>query len=300
MLRKVVDISTEGLFLNHRRGFLLITQSSEEKGSVPIEDIAVLVLSAQGMTITKDVFATLINQGSVIVLCGEKYSPISVITPLAGNYEFTGKLKTQIAVSQPLKKRIWQSIIKEKILNQSVVLRKIGMLSQSLLLKNVSNQVLSGDTTNREAFAAREYWCCIFGNDFIRNQDGEDAVNSYLNYGYAVLRGLVARAVCASGLHPSLGLFHHNEQDNMCLVDDLMEPFRIIVDMLVFKFLTENQEKDVLKWKKTVIQELPEFKVKVQDETTKLSIALESYTNSLYHSYKTKENCLCIPKVFPK
>lgn len=300
MLRRIVDISTEGLFLNHRRGFLVISKEKEEIGTVPLDDISVLMLTAQGITVTKDVYVSLIEQGSVVVICGTKYNPISVVTPLFGNYEFSGKLKKQIAASEPLKKRIWQSIIKSKILNQALLLQEIGLLSKSILLKNMCNQVQSGDSTNREAYAAREYWNGLFGEKFLRNQDGEDAVNSYLNYGYAVLRGLIARYVCASGLLPSLGIFHHNEQDNMCLVDDLMEPFRIIIDMFVLKYNRKHPETDMINWKKTVIQELPEYKVRFKDEVTKLSVAIEQYCNSLCQSYESKENRLCIPEIFPK
>ena len=300
MLRRIVDISTEGLFLNHRRGFLVISEGNEEIGFVPLEDISVLVLSAQGITMTKDVYVTLVEQGSVVILCGTKYSPISVITPLSGNYEFTGKLKKQIAASQPLNKRIWQSIIKSKIINQSLLLQKQGLLLQSKLLKNLSEQVLSGDTSNREAYAAREYWSCLFGESFFRNQNGEDNINSFLNYGYAVLRGLVSRAVCAAGLHPSLGIFHHNELDNMCLVDDLMEPFRVIIDSMVLDYISPESKNEMPEWKKNVIQQLPEYKVRFRNETTKLSIAMEHYSNSLSLSYEKKENQLCIPEVFPK
>lgn len=296
MLRKVVDISSEGLFLYHRRGFLFIEKDKLEVGRIPLDDIAVLVLSAQGVTITKDILCALIKQGSVVVLCGEKYYPETVMTPLFGNYEFTGRLITQINSSLPLKKRLWQSIIKEKIRNQAELLESLGNLSHSVLLKQLADSVLSGDTTNREAYSAREYWAVVFGKKFYRNQDGGDMFNNYLNYGYAVLRALVARSVCAAGLHPSLGLFHHNELDNMCLVDDLMEPFRVIVDWMVIRFCRKNKNDQMIEWKKTVIHNLPDIKVTINNTVSKLSIALDAYANSLHQSFVNKENCLCIPK----
>ena len=301
MLRKIVDISTDGYFLNHERGFLILNnKQSSEKLQIPLTDISVLVLTAKGISLTKDLIVSLINSGSVLVICGNKYTPETIITPLFGNYEFSGRLKTQISSSLPLRKRIWQSIIKEKIYNQAVLLENLGMLSDSIFIKNISLDVKSGDVSNREAYAAKKYWEVIYGKGFLRNQDGEDLLNAFLNYGYAVLRGMVARSVCSAGLHPSLGLFHHNEFDNMCLVDDLMEPFRVIIDMMVYKFYLVNKNENINDWKKLVIHQLPDYKIKIKNEVTKMSIGLDIYANSLMQSFEMKENIICIPQVFMK
>ena len=298
MIRRIMDVSTDGLFLNQNRGFLVVSKGSEELSAVPLDDIAVLVLSAKGVSITKEAIMALIERGSPIVLCGKKYSPESIIIPLFGNYEFTGRLQTQLSASLPLKKQLWKRIVQEKIMNQAAVLNAIGYQEVSMVLKVIAKEVGSGDVSNREGYAAREYWSVIFGEDFCRNLDAEEGINVLLNYGYAVLRGMTARAVCAAGLHPSIGLHHKNQKNNYCLVDDMMEPFRAVVDTMVFEFLAEYPEvADLKEWKRYVISKLPDIDVLTTKGKTPLIKALEYYSFSLYESFLAKENLLCIPKL---
>lgn len=235
-----MDVTSEGLFLNQRRGFLIVSKEKDVIAEVPLDDIAVLILSAQGISMTKDALMSLVNRGSPIVLCGANYTPESLIIPLFGSYEFTGRLQIQLGCSIPLKKQLWRTIIQEKIKNQALILDCIGLHDVSRFLVSISKDVTSGDTTNRESYAAREYWSCIFGNDFSRLYDSEDGINVLLNYGYAVLRGMTARAVCSAGLLPSIGIHHKNKKNNYCLVDDLMEPFRPLVDIMVYDFLKKE------------------------------------------------------------
>ena len=168
MIRKVMDVSTDGLFLNQRRGFLVVSEGKNELAEVPLDDISVLVLSARGVSITKDAIMALLDRGSPVILCGKKYSPESIIIPLSGNYEFTGRLQIQINASVPLKKQLWKQIIQNKIENQALALEHLGFLEESRCLHVISKDVLSGDVTNREGYAAREYWSCVFGPGFSR------------------------------------------------------------------------------------------------------------------------------------
>ena len=298
MIRRIMDVSSEGLFLNQRRGFLVVRREKENIAEVPLDDISVLMLSAQGVSLTKDAIMALVNRGSPIVLCGTKYSPESIIIPLFGNYEFTGRLQIQLGCSIPLKKQLWKTIVQEKIKNQALILSILGHLEVARCLEIISRDVSSGDTTNREGYAAREYWSQVFGSDFSRIIESEDGINVLLNYGYAVLRGMTARAVCSVGLHPSLGIHHKNQKNNYCLVDDLMEPFRPIVDKMVHDFITENPNASNLSdWKKTVITKLPDVDVSTMKGKTPLIRALEYYVYSLFESFQSKENRLCIPQI---
>lgn len=296
-----MDISTDGLFLNQRRGFLIVSEGRNELAEVPLDDISVLMLSATGVSITKDAIMALLERGSPVVLCGKKYSPESIIIPLFGNYEFSGRLQIQISASLPLKKQLWKQIIQNKIENQGIVLAQLGHEKEARCLRVISKEVTSGDATNREGYAAREYWSCIFGPEFSRKIEAEEGINILLNYGYAVLRGMTARAVCSAGLHPSLGLHHKNQKNNYCLVDDLMEPFRPVVDLLVKDFLSKYPNADDLKeWKRYVIGNLPEVDVITPKGKSPLIKALEYYSFSLYESFCSKENNLCIPKLEKK
>lgn len=270
-----MDVSSEGLFLNQRRGFLVVSRRNEELAEVPLDDISVLMISAQGVSLTKDAIMALVNRGSPIVLCGAKYTPESIIIPLFGNYEFTGRLQIQLGCSVPLRKQLWKTIVQAKIKNQALILKNLSHNEAARCLEVISRDVSSGDLTNREGYAAREYWSHVFGNDFSRIIDSEDGINVLLNYGYAVLRGMTARAVCSVGLHPSLGLHHKNQKNNYCLVDDLMEPFRPIVDIMVNDFMAENPDASYLsEWKKTVITRLPNVDVFTNKGKTPLIRAL--------------------------
>ncbi|WP_320127527.1 type II CRISPR-associated endonuclease Cas1 [uncultured Sphaerochaeta sp.] len=294
MVRKVVEISKDGLFLSLERGFLIVSEGSQRLDAVPLSDIAVLLVTAQGTYFSKHILLALTSNGAAIILCGKSFKPESIILPLFGNYEFSGRLDTQIAVSMPLKKQLWKTIIQEKIKNQSFVLQMFGKDSTALLLENYSNQVLSGDSSNREAIAAKAYWNALLGDDFIRDPN-LPGINSFLNYGYAILRGIIARAVCCVGLHPSLGIFHCSKVDNYRLVDDLMEPFRPLLDCLVIQLPEAIVGEELTPKLKKKIYQIAWTDVIVEKGKSPLIKAVEYYAYSLYLSYKEKRNIICIP-----
>lgn len=298
MLRRIIEVSQEGLYLHTSRGFLILKSEHEEIGEVPISDIAVLLLTARGVTVSKHVLMTIVNEGASIVFCGKSYKPESIMVPLFGNYETSGRLHDQIESSIPLRKQLWKTIIQQKIMNQAFALETTGHQNGALALKNYAAQVTSGDVENREAVAAKAYWNELFGSDFSRDPE-EEGINSLLNYGYAILRGITARAVCCAGLHPSFGIFHRNRLNNYCLVDDLIEPFRPVVDLLVFKIIEGIQDKDIelTPTLKKQIYQLAWTDVEVERGISPLIKAVEYYAYSLAQSFSNKQNQLCIPKL---
>ena len=175
----------------------------------------------------------------MIVVLGSNYLPSGIFYPTNPHYLHKQKINLQIQSSKPLEKRLWQQVVKAKILNQATILSYFTTDDEKQLFE-LAKKVSSGDKENLEAQAARKYWQRLFGLDFRRNFESA-GINSMLNYGYAVLRAATARAIFASGLHPAIGIHHSNQENAFCLVDDLMEPFRPIVDFVVKKIAEENK-----------------------------------------------------------
>jgi len=231
MVGRVVEIATDGRHLSIHRGFVIVAEEGKEVGRVPMDDIAAVVANAHGLTYTNNALIELSSRGVPVVLCGSNHMPAAIVWPVDAHHVQTGRMTDQIAASLPLKKRLWAQLVRAKILAQGATLAAIGAPSGGFYL--LSRKVRSGDPDNVEAEAARRYWPLLFGKGFHRDTDG-DGLNAMLNYGYAVLRAGIARAVMAAGLHPGFGLMHSNRSNPMVLIDDLMEPFRPTVDREVF------------------------------------------------------------------
>jgi CRISPR-associated protein Cas1 len=229
---RVVEIATDGRHLSISRGFLVVAERGEEVGRVPMDDVAAVVANAHGLTYTNNALIELSSRGVPVILCGPNHMPSAIVWPVDAHHVQTGRMNDQIAASLPLKKRLWAQLVRAKILAQGATLTAVGAPSGGFYL--LSRKVRSGDPDNVEAEAARRYWPLLFGKDFRRDTDG-DGINGMLNYGYAVLRAGIARAVMAAGLHPGFGLMHSNRSNPMILIDDLMEPFRPTVDREVFR-----------------------------------------------------------------
>lgn len=236
MLSRVLEIYDENRYLSLNRGFIDVHSGSEVLGSVPLDDIGVLLLSAQSVTVTKHILNALSERGSITVLCGRNYVPQSMVCPVANHYLFAKVVKAQIGASVPFNKKIWKQIVTRKIQNQALVLELCGQKDNAGLLRKIASTVKSGDTENKEGYAAKLYWKFLFGPGFVRDRHA-GGVNSLLNYGYAIIRASMARAVCSSGLLPSLGIHHRNKLDQFCLVDDLFEVYRPLVDYRAFTLL---------------------------------------------------------------
>jgi CRISPR-associated protein Cas1 len=236
-MQRVVDLSTDGLHVAVHRGFLTVSKDREEMGRIALDEIGGVIAHAHGLTWSNTVFTRLSERAVPIVLCAANHAPIACVWPLEGNHLQGARLNAQVDTSRPLAKRIWRDIVVAKIRMQGAVLESIGAEAGGFDL--LARKVRSGDPDNVEAQAARRYWPALLGPDFRRDQVGEGA-NALLNYGYTVLRATVSRAICAAGLHPSIGLHHTNRGNAFALADDLMEPYRPIVDRAVYNLVRDG------------------------------------------------------------
>ena len=214
--------------------------------TVPIEDIGVVVLDNRRITVTQAVMAALLDNNAALITCDDKCMPVGMLLPLQGNNLHNERFRRQMEASQPLLKQLWQQTVKAKILNQAYVL-ELQTGSRPLSLLRMADNVRSGDPENMEAQAAAYYWKHVFPSvpDFTRGQDGAPP-NNLLNYGYAILRAVIARSLVGSGLLPVCGIHHHNRYDAYCLADDIMEPYRPFVDKLVIGIMSECAVPEVL------------------------------------------------------
>lgn len=236
-MERIVDISTDGQHLKAERGHMVVTISGAEVGRVPLDDIAAVIVHAHGVTYSNNLMVALVERGALLVLCAANHTPVGVLSPLAGHHAQTAIMIAQAGAAKPLKKRLWRQIVVAKIRMQAAVLDAFGASPEGFQL--LARQVRPGDPDNIEAQAARRYWPRMFGDTFKRDRDGEGA-NAMLNYGYAVMRAICARAIVATGLNPSLGVHHHNRQNAYALADDLIEPFRPLVDACVAAMLRDG------------------------------------------------------------
>lgn len=224
---RVLDFSHAHAHLSVRDEQLIIQAKDQPSLSVPIAEIAVVLLGSPRLSLTQPVLAKLSLANAGVVLCGDNHLPAGMVLPVSANALSTQRLREQCDMSEPRRKRLWQSVVVAKIRAQAACLDDHGIDGEGV--RSLASQVRSGDPDNLEATAAQRYWPLLFGNDFRRRTDAADC-NRLLNYGYAILRAGVARSICGAGLHPSLGIHHRSRSNPFCLADDLMEPYRPLVD----------------------------------------------------------------------
>lgn len=234
---QVIDIATDGRHLSRDRGFLKVSAEGQEIGRTPLDRIIGVIVHAHGTTWTTSLLTDLADRGAPVVLCGSNHAPRSVLMPLEGHHLQAARLRAQWQAKMPLMKQAWKQIVRAKIAMQAAALRSVGQPYAPLEI--MCRKVTSGDSANIEAQAARYYWPLMMGEDF-RRDTAAPGVNGLLNYGYTVVRAATARAVVAAGLHPSIGLYHSNRANAFALADDLMEPFRPLVDCAVRRLAAEN------------------------------------------------------------
>lgn len=232
---RILDFSEDAAHLSVRHRNLVIRRGDKPEVTLPLEDIAVVVIAHPQVTLTQAVLSGLSGCGATVVVADERHLPVGMMLPIAGHHLQCERIAAQLAAKLPLKKRLWQQIVRAKLRAQGSALKLDTGADCGLIA--MAQRVRSGDPDNVEAQAARRYWIAIFGDQEFRREREEAGMNAVLNYGYAVLRAIVARAVCASGLHPSIGLHHHNRYDAFTLADDLMEPFRPVVDRAAVQVL---------------------------------------------------------------
>ncbi|MBI5893695.1 MAG: type II CRISPR-associated endonuclease Cas1 [Deltaproteobacteria bacterium] len=231
MIKRIIEISNPAR-LSLKNQQMVVEREGFETTTVPIEDLGVLILDHPAVSHTHGLLTACSENNVAVVICDRKHMPSAVFLPLDGNSLHSKTIAEQIQIKEPTRKRLWQEIIQAKIRGQSKVLHQA--VGDGSPLPQFAARVRSGDPENLEAQASRIYWQKLFGPDFRRDPDGS-GINILLNYGYAIMRAAVARAIVSTGLHPSLGLHHHNQYNSFCLADDLMEPLRPAVDMKVYE-----------------------------------------------------------------
>lgn len=272
------------------------TIKQESTRTIPIEDIGVMVLDNKQITITQGVLAALLNNTVAVITCDNKRMPTGMLLPLSGNTLHQERFRNQIEAAVPLRKQLWQQTVKAKIENQAFCLQKNTSKSFAPL-HVLARSVRSDDADNNEAQAAAYYWKNIFPNlpDFTRDKEGTPP-NNLLNYGYAILRAVIAGALVGSGLLPVYGIHHHNRYNAYCLADDIMEPYRPFVDDLVVK--TTNKKEILAELTTELKQEMlmiPVLDVLIGGKRSPLMIAAGQTTASLAKCYNGESRNIAYP-----
>lgn len=268
----------------------------ESERTIPIEDIGVVVLDNKRITITTGAMEALLENNSALISCDSRSMPVGLMLPLVGNTLQNERFRDQLDASLPLRKQLWQQTVKQKVLNQATILDKYSG-RESACMKHWASDVKSGDSENVEAKAAAYYWRNVFPNipDFIRGRD-EAPPNNLLNYGYAILRAVIARSLVGSGLLPTMGIHHHNRYNAYCLADDIMEPYRQYVDELVLQIVEDGEDfTELTKSIKARLLQIPVLDVVVNGKRSPLMIAAGITTASLYKCFKGESRQILYP-----
>ena len=273
-----------------------LSDSLRQQGvrTIPIEDIGVVVLDHKQITITQALMAELLDNNCAIITCDDRHHPVGLYLPLDGHNLQSERFREQINASEPLRKQMWQQTVTSKILGQAFVLNTQYVENQNMLAW--AKSVRSGDTDNMEGRAAAYYWRNVFGDPhFVRGQEGESP-NNLLNYGYAIVRAMVARALVSAGLLPTLGIHHHNRYNAYCLADDIMEPYRPFVDMAVIDMrqryadisqLTTDMKRDLLSISTT--------DVLIEGKRSPMMIAIQTTANSVQRCFSGESRKIIYP-----
>lgn len=291
MLNRIIEVSEENRYVSLSRGFMVIKDESKILGQIPLDDISTLLLTSHGITLSKNVLNALAERNCITVLCGKNYVPQSMVLPVANHCFFTKNVKMQIDCSVPFKKRIWQQIVVQKIKNQSIALKSCG--KDGGILDEIASAVKSGDQTNREGHAAKTYWRILFGKEFVRDRYAP-GINALLNYGYAVMRAAMARAICSAGLIAALGVNHRNNLNQFCLADDFFEIYRPVVDVMVFG-LNENGMNCVTPETKKILTNLLWTNVHTKSGNSPAFQSMQYLVNSYVQAMEEKNPVIDLP-----
>jgi CRISPR-associated protein Cas1 len=296
MIHRVVELQETGNHAHLERGFLVVDRAGAEVGRVPLDDIAVLLFSGPGNSLSTNLIAALAERSACTVICGDNYHPKAMVLPFDAHHLHRQRLEAQINASEPLKKRLWQQIIRAKIENQSACLSRCTQPDPTL--DALVHRVGSGDPDNIEAQAARRFWAGLFDDGFTRDP-ARPGINALLNYGYAVLRAATARALVSAGLYPALGLHHVNQANAFVLADDLMEPFRPLVDAHVHAIWKTDGSEMTVHAKRTLARLLV-ADIATADGHTIMATALHTAAQSLSRSLLSGSPTLDLPaSLFP-
>jgi CRISPR-associated protein Cas1 len=283
-------------YLHSKYNQLVISTDDSSDQTIPMEDIGHIVIDHYQIKITPRCITDLMNENVVIVWCDEKHLPTAYTAAIEGNHIQNQIFRGQIEASKPSYKSAWQMIIKAKLKNQATALNFIGQNSDPLI--RYSKNVKSGDPDNLEGQGAKYYWTKIYSpyiESFTRERYGSPP-NNALNYGYAILRAVVARCLIGSGLHPTIGINHANKYNPYCLADDVMEPFRPWVDLTVYKLLSDYTISEVSTEIKQKLLEIPYLDCKWKNKKQPLMIAVQAVTATLARYFLNKRKKIQFPE----
>lgn len=273
---------------------IICPDTKEEKGSVPVEDMGVLMLDHWQITLSHQLIQYLMEKKVVIISCDSYHLPMGIMLPMYGHTEHSARVKDQLEASEPLKKQLWKQTVEWKIKNQTAVLQRFGKYDEPM--HAYLSQVKSGDSTNMEGIAAQHYWKHLISLDFLRERKG-DMPNPMLNFGYGVLRSMIARGLVETGLLPVLGIFHKNKYNPYCLADDVMEPYRPFVDFAVMRYLDSFPDtRELTKEAKAHLLQLATMDVKIDGVVRPLLVAVKMSCVSLYKCYTGEKRQIAYPE----
>lgn len=302
MIKKVLCFSNRA-YLSCRQRQLIIKTTDRMTGepceySRPVEDIGAVVIESGQVTLSSHLISALLENKAALIICDEKHMPSGLMLPLEGNTLQSERFEAQISASLPLKKQLWQQTIIMKIKNQGAVLKRANSMEIGNMLAWAS-QVRSGDPDNLEGRAAAYYWKNLFGEDygFVRGHEG-DGPNVLLDYGYAILRAIIARSLVASGLMPTLGIHHSNRYNAYCLADDMMEPYRPYVDLMVLDIMRKHQlPPEISNETKRHLLSIPVIDVRMGKLSRPLMVAASMTTAALAKCYLGTTRKLLYPEI---
>ena len=294
MIGRIVEVADDRRHLLLHRGFMVVRDTEGERkelGQIPLNDIAAVIANAHGLSYTNNLLVALAERGAPFVLCAANHNAVGMLLPIEGSFEQSKRIEAQIAASQPTHKRLWARVVRAKLEQQAAALEATG--APTAPLTALAAKVKSGDPENLEAQGARRYWTLLFGDAFRRDQNA-GGTNGLLNYGYTVLRATTARAVVAAGLHPSIGLHHSNDKNAMRLVDDLMEPFRPMIDLKVWQ-LKRNGENEVSPETKRALVRTLYDDMQTDAGATPMMVCTQKLCTSLAQVYLGERDKLDLP-----
>lgn len=296
MIKKTIYFGNPA-YLSLRNGQLLLSNPDTHREilrSVPVEELGFVVLDNQQITITQGLLEALTANKCAILNCGRNHIPSALMLPMSGNTLYGERIRFQVSASKPLLKQLWQQTVRMKIMNQAIALRRITNEVHGNMIE-WSKSVRSGDGTNLEARAATYYWKNIFGNAFIRGRfEGKE--NNFLNYGYSLLRAVIARSLVCSGLSISLGINHHNKYNTFPLADDIMEPYRPYVDLIVVDLLGKyGPVEDLSTEIKKELLQIPVMDVSIKGKRSPLMVAASLTSASLVKCFAKQTDRIIYP-----
>ena len=297
MIKRTIEISREPAHLSVRLGQLVLKRGGNSVGQIPCEDIGVLIVDNPRVTYSHAALAKLADCGATVVLCGNNHLPSAIVLPLADHGQVVWRLNDQLAAKRPLRKQLWRQVVRAKVRGQAQNL-PVGSAPRKKLIQ-LASEVKSGDPKNVEARAARLYWAHWLAEEEFRRNPDLPGLNAFLNYGYAVMRAAVARALVAAGLLPALGLHHRNRSNAFCLADDLVEPLRPLVDDRV-RDMREIGYEELTQEAKAELLKLLADRVRMGDDTGPVMVNIHRMVASLVKCYQGESKRLELPRAIPQ